>query len=94
MLHIGLLTVEFQLPGSASLKEKRQRLIRLRDRFGREPNIAVCESDFQNQRDRAEWTYLATASDRVAVERQLGVIERFIAQEIDAVIVRMGRDYL
>jgi len=94
MTHIGILTVEFHLPGSASLKEKRQRLIRLRDRFGREPNVAVCESDFQDQRERAEWTYLAVASDRIAVERKLSAIERFIAEEIDAAIVHIHREYL
>lgn len=91
---IGIMTVEFYLPGSASLKEKRQRLVRLRDRFGREPGVAVCESDFQDQRERAEWVYLALASDKVAVERQLTAIERFIAEEIDAVVVRIHREYL
>lgn len=94
MTHIGILTVEFHLPGCNSLKEKRQRLIRLRDRFGREPNVAVCESDFQNQHERAQWTYLALASDKVAVERQLTAIERFIAEQIDAVITSMQRENL
>jgi len=94
MASIGILTVEFHLPGSASLKEKRRRLIRLRDRFGREPNVAVCESGFQDQHERAEWMYLAVSSDRLAVERQLTAIERFIAGEIDAVIVALHREYL
>jgi uncharacterized protein len=94
MVHIGIMTVQFQLPGSASLKEKRQRLIRLRDRFGRDTNVAVCESDFQDSRDRSEWTYLAMASDKQTVDKMLSAIERFIAEEVDAVITQMQREYL
>ena len=94
MVYIGIITVQFHLPGSASLKEKRQRLIRLRDRFGRDSNLAVCESAFQDDRDQSEWTYLAMATDKVVVERQLTAIERFIAEEIDAVIVKIDREML
>ena len=94
MVHIGIMTVQLQLPGSSSLKDKRQRLARVRDRFGRDPNVAVSESDFQDSWDRAEWTYLAMATDKVVVERQLTAIERFIAEEIDAVITQIHRDFL
>jgi uncharacterized protein len=94
MVHIGIMTVQSQLPGSESLKDKRQRLIRVRDRFGRDPNIAISESDLQDSRDQAEWTYLAMASDKLIVEKQLTAIERFLAEEIDAVVTSIHREYL
>jgi len=94
MVYIGIMTVQFHLPGSGSLKDKRQRLARVRDRFGRDPNIAISESAFQDSWDRAEWTYLAMAGDKVVVEKQLTAIERFIAEEIDAVITQIHRDFL
>ena len=92
MVRIGLLTVQFHLPGCASLKEKRQRLARLRDKFGREPRVAICESDFQDDWQRAEWTCVALANDKVAVERQLQVIENFINEELDAVVTELNRE--
>lgn len=94
MLHIGLLTVRLKLYGCDSLKEKRQRLARLRDRFGREPALAVCESDLQNRLDEAEWSFLAMANDGPLVERQLAGVERFIVEEIDAVVVDIQRESL
>lgn len=94
MPHIALLTLEFQLPGCGSLKEKRQRLSRLRDRFGREPSVAVTESDWQDVWDRAQWSFIAIATDRQFVERQLQTIERFAAEELDAVITDAQRELL
>ena len=43
---VGLLELEFHIPGCKSLKEKRGRLAGMRDRFGRLTNVAVCESAF------------------------------------------------
>jgi uncharacterized protein YlxP (DUF503 family) len=93
MIRIGLLTAQFHLPGCDSLKEKRRRLARLRDKFGREPRVAICESDFQDDHQRAEWSCLAVANDKVAVERQLQAIENFIAEEIDAVVTALEREF-
>jgi uncharacterized protein YlxP (DUF503 family) len=84
MVRIGLLTVQFHLPGCGSLKEKRQRLACLRDKFGREPRVAICESNFQDDWQRAEWTCV--------IERQLQLIENFIAEELDAVVTGLERE--
>lgn len=92
MVRIGLLTVQFHLPGCGSLKEKRQRLACLRDKFGREPRVAICESNFQDDWQRAEWTCVALANDKVAIERQLQLIENFIAEELDAVVTGLERE--
>lgn len=94
MAHIGIRIIRLHLRGCESLKEKRQRLGRLRDRFGREPGIAVCESDFQDSWNQAEWTFLAIAADGVVVERALAGVERFIREEIDAAIIDIQRESL
>ncbi len=60
-MQIGVLRVSFCLAGCRSLKEKRQRLGGLRERFGKQVNVAVCESNFQDMHDRAEWTFVAVA---------------------------------
>ncbi|MEE4283615.1 MAG: DUF503 family protein [Pseudomonadales bacterium] len=43
-MNIACLTIVFHLHGCQSLKDKRQRLAGLRDRFGKQTQVAVCES--------------------------------------------------
>ncbi len=93
-MRLGMLIVELRLPGCHSLKEKRHRLLGLRDRFGKQTNVAVCESDFQNEHQRAEWSFLAAASDRKVVEQTLQQIENHIESNIDAVVIDVQRDWL
>ena len=91
---IGILILEFQLPGCRSLKEKRRRLSGVRDRFGRQPNVAICESGLQDSHQRAEWTYVVAASDRPVVEQTLAQIERYILDYLDAYISRREIEFL
>ena len=62
-MNAGLLSINFHLGGCRSLKEKRQRLSGIRDRYGRPANVAVCESDFQDSHQRA-----ATAKSEFSAE--------------------------
>src|SRR5208282_3754238 len=48
MASIGLLTLDLQLPYAHSLKEKRQVLLRLKDRLRNRFNVAVSELDHQD----------------------------------------------
>lgn len=91
-MHIGVLDLDFHLAGCASLKEKRRRLSRLRDKFGRVSNLAVCESDFQDSHQRARWSVVAVAGDAVVVEQSLASVERWAAESVDATIVGVDRD--
>jgi hypothetical protein len=93
-MHIGILTLVFQLEGCASLKEKRQRLGGLRDRFGRQPNIAVCESGEQDALQRAEWSFVAVAGSRQLVDQLLAGVENHVAQEIDARVLERSLEHL
>ncbi len=88
MLHIGLLTVEFHLPGCHGLKEKRRRLIRLRDHWGRQTNLAVCESDFQDEHQRAVWSFAAVSSSKKVVRQMLQRVEDALESDVDAVMTR------
>lgn len=93
-MSIGVLEVEFYLGGCRSLKEKRQRLLGLRERFGRAHNVAVCESDHQDLLQRAEWTFVAASSGRDVVERALTDIERNLQASVDAEIIGVRREWL
>ena len=93
-MHIGVLDLDFHLPGCAALKEKRRRLARLRDKFGRVPNLAICESDHQDAHQRARWSVVAVAADAVVVEQSLANVERWAAESVDATIVGVDRELL
>lgn len=47
-MSIGVLTLQFHLPGCSSLKEKRGRLKPILSRLHREYNVAVAEMDLQD----------------------------------------------
>ena len=93
-MHIAVLTLRFHLEGCRSLKEKRQRLAKLRDRFGRMAQIAVCESDWADRHDRAEWSFVIAAARGDAVEASCRQIENYAAEELDAVLFETLREQL
>lgn len=93
-MYIELMTIEFQIPGCRSLKEKRRTLSGLRERFGKMPNIAVCESEFHDVHDRAEWSFIAAASCRKIVESMLDQVEAYADEDLDAVILKSKRETL
>jgi hypothetical protein len=91
-MQIGVLRVSFALPGCRSLKEKRQRLGGLRERFGKQVNVAVCESDFQDVHDRAEWTFVAAALTGKLIDQTLTEIENRIIETVDATVSGIDRE--
>jgi uncharacterized protein len=91
---IAALRIDFYLSGCRSLKEKRQRLNGMRERFGRAHNVAVCESGFQDLLQRAQWTFVAAASSRDVVDRALTDIERNVQGLVDAELVGVQREWL
>jgi len=89
----AMLTLHFHLEGCHSLKERRQRLGGLRDRFGRLPQLAVCEAPGE-QLQQASWHFLALAQTRPQVERTLERVEQFAATSLDAVITDQSLEWL
>jgi len=94
MMHIAILTLRFHLEGCASLKEKRQRLGGLRDRFGRLPQVAVCESGDPDTWQSAEWSFVVVAGTKALVDRQVAEIETFVAETADARVSGRELEYL
>lgn len=90
---IGILTLAFHLEGCTSLKQRRQRLAGLRDRFGKHPQIAVCEQPGDRPRHSC-WEFVAIAQSRPQVEQLLSQIERFAAEELDARLIDTTREWL
>ena len=88
------LTVDFHLHGCRSLKDKRRRLARLRDKFGQKTHVAVCESDHADSHTRSQWSFVLVASAAKVVEQAASEIELYVASSIDAEITNMQRQWL
>ena len=93
-MNVRLLTVDFRLGGCRSLKEKRQRLKGLKDRFGRAPNVAVCESDFQDALQRAQWSFVATSANGDIAEKALSEILQSLQLSVDAELIDARQEVL
>jgi uncharacterized protein YlxP (DUF503 family) len=93
-VNVAVLQVDFLLRGCRSLKEKRQRLKGIREKYGRSANVAVCESAHQDTHHRAQWSFVAAASSPEVVERTLTEIERSLQLGVDAELVSAQREWL
>ena len=83
-MFIGILTVDLRLEGCNSLKEKRYRLRKLRDLFGKSTNSAVCESKYQNKIKLSQWSFVVIGNDKKKIDSSLSKIEVRIDKSIDA----------
>ncbi len=76
MVAIGLLTLEVHLPNAHSLKEKRQALLRVKDRLRHKFNVAVAEVDHQDLWQRATLGVVSVSSSDQNLRQVLEGAER------------------
>lgn len=93
-MHILLVTFKFNLPGCSSLKEKRQRLRGLQDKFGKVNFIAATESAHHDNHQQAEWQFVIINNSKTIIDQQLNLIETHAANELDAILLDSQREWL
>ncbi|MGR4068733.1 DUF503 domain-containing protein [Halomonas sp. LR3S48] len=93
-MHIAILTLHVSLPGCASLKEKRQRMGGLHERYGRNPAVAVCESGEHDRLEASEWTFVAVGNERQKVESLCSEIEDKVQRTVDGRVMDVTRELL
>lgn len=93
-MKIRLLVVDFHLPGCRSLKEKRHRTRGIRDRFGKQPNLAVAECGYQNEHRRARYAFVLLASDGKSLDRAASDLEDRLEITVDGVIAAIETSHL
>lgn len=76
---IGVLTAEFFIPGSHSLKQKPMVLNALRDRAHNEFNVALAETGYHDKWQRSQWTFCFVGSDRACLEGAIGKFVEFLS---------------
>jgi len=91
---VAVLHALIRLAGCRSLKEKRGRLGGLRERYGRNSQVAVCEADHHDTHDLAAYAFVAAASAGVVVERILSEIENDLPDRVDGEVLAFERQWL
>ncbi len=90
--HVCLIHLEFFFPESHSLKEKRMRLRKIKDRLRQKFNVATAEIDFQDLWQRAlvavvsvsgEHSLLQKVSDRIIEEVEMLVPGELVHFTVD-----------
>lgn len=79
-----LLVIDLHMEGCSSLKEKRQRLKGFLERWGKQAQVAVCESDYQDSHQRAQWSFVIAGQDMRQVHQVLARLEEDLHQSVDA----------
>ncbi|MGI0118533.1 DUF503 family protein [Zooshikella sp. RANM57] len=92
-MHIRLIVFSLQLPGCRSLKEKRQRMIGFKDKFGKLANVAVTESNYHDSHDLAEWSIVIIAKDKQTIHRIESQVENGLTC-MDVVITDVKSDWI
>lgn len=93
-MHIAILTLTFSLPGCSSLKEKRQRMGGIHERFGRNPAVAVCESGEHRRHDASEWSFVVTGMSKREVESLCSQIEDRVQRSVEGRVMDVAREFL
>jgi uncharacterized protein YlxP (DUF503 family) len=93
-MYMAILTLVFHLEGCHSLKDKRRRLSGIRERHGKATNLAICETEYQNSLNKAQWTFVAVANDRDIVLKTLDSLEAKLDNDLDAQIIGREFDWL
>lgn len=86
-LHIGALHLHFQVYGCETIKDKRRAFSALRAVWGKEPDLAVTETDDLDDLSSARWTIVAVGASPALVQQRLDGVEKAIATRIDAPIL-------
>lgn len=90
---IGLLSLEIYLPFSNSLKEKRKRLVRVRDRLKSKYNVAFSEIDYHEKWQRALIGVVTLNDQKIIVEKTLNKIIDEVHELIDGEIIKTVIQY-
>lgn len=93
-MKIAILIIQFNLPGCNSLKEKRQRMSAIRSKYGKQINIAICESAMHDCHQSSEWSFVITGLSNKIVDSSISSIENNLEMIVDATIYNIHRENL
>jgi uncharacterized protein YlxP (DUF503 family) len=78
---VGVCEIDFLIPGSASLKEKRYVLRSLKDRLRNRMNVAVSEADYHDLRQRSTLCIVTVSNDSAVVHALLSKATNLVERD-------------
>ncbi len=78
-MNLGLLVLEFRLPGCDTLKEKRHRLRGVIEKVRLKFNVSVAETGRQDAHQAAQVAVAMVSGDRVKIEQVFARVEEYFA---------------
>ena len=91
---IGLLEVEFLIPASQSLKEKRRVVRSIKDKLRQRHNVSVAEVDHQEKLGRCHLAVLTVSSSRRDAEGRLTAAEELISSNLEIQVIDRNLQWL
>lgn len=92
---VALLEVEFLLPGSSSLKEKRVALNRIKDRVSRQFKVSVAEvGDSKDTWGAASLAVVAVSDDGAVLSSVMSKVVNFVERERGVEITRHSTRFI
>jgi len=93
-MRIGCLQVQFSLPESRSLKDKRMVLRSLRDRILNKMNISVAEVGKQDLWRSSEMAFVTVANEKQVVEKRLAEVSNILRSNPRIVVMDLYTEFL
>lgn len=93
-MHAAVGTIELFLPGSNSLKDKRQIVQSIVQRIRSRVNVSVAETEFQNTWQRAGIGVAMVSNDKKLLDRQVEVIRRIVDDCAEAEMLEFLLEYI
>ena len=84
---VAIMTLQFQVYGCESLKDKRRVFAPMRRVWGREPDLAVAEVADHEDMSLATWAVVTTGANPQKLQQRLQSVEQEILRRIDAPIL-------
>ena len=90
---VGLLSIEFHIPGARSLKDKRTVVRGVKDRI-KKFNVAVAEVEYQDLWQRCGLSVVTVSNDEKHADRELAAVVNEIERVEPGLITRTEVEFL
>jgi len=90
---VALLTVEFHVPGSHSLKDKRMVMRRVKDRL-KKFNVSVAEVEYHDLWQRSALAIVTVSTDQAHADRELAAVASEIERIEPGLTTRTAVEFL
>ena len=93
-LHIVLVSIDFLVPHSQSLKMKRREVKSLKERLRSRLNASVAEIDYLDQWQRSLIAVAMISNDKNKLERDISIVNQLLENATDISINKLDVEWL